>query len=30
MRAFKAQEDEYHHQCHIGLGLEDHIAAAAK
>jgi ferredoxin--NADP+ reductase len=26
MRAFKQREDEAHHQCHIGLGLEPHAA----
>jgi ferredoxin--NADP+ reductase len=27
MRAFRQREDEDHHQCHIGLGLEPHAAA---
>jgi ferredoxin--NADP+ reductase len=30
MRAFKQREDEDHHKCHIGLGLEPHPAPAAK
>jgi ferredoxin--NADP+ reductase len=30
MRAFKQREDEDHHNCHIGLGLEPHPAAAKK
>jgi ferredoxin--NADP+ reductase len=29
MRAFKDREDQDHHQCHIGLGLEPHITAGA-
>jgi ferredoxin--NADP+ reductase len=28
MKAFKAREDEDHHRCHIGLGLEPHAQAA--
>jgi ferredoxin--NADP+ reductase len=27
MKAFKEREDQDHHQCHIGLGLEPHAAA---
>jgi ferredoxin--NADP+ reductase len=30
MRAFKAREDEDHHQCHLDLGLPPHQALAAK
>ncbi|GHV90083.1 ferredoxin-NADP+ reductase subunit alpha [Spirochaetia bacterium] len=30
MRAFKNQEDQDHHKCHIGLGLEPHAAPATK
>jgi ferredoxin--NADP+ reductase len=30
MRAFKDREDQDHHKCHIGLGLEPHAAPAAK
>ncbi|GHV38664.1 ferredoxin-NADP+ reductase subunit alpha [Spirochaetia bacterium] len=30
MRAFKNQEDQDHHKCHIGLGLEPHAAPVAK
>ncbi|GHU89235.1 ferredoxin-NADP+ reductase subunit alpha [Spirochaetia bacterium] len=30
MRAFKEQEDQDHHKCHIGLGLEPHAAPAAR
>ncbi len=26
LRAYKAREDEAHHQCHLGLGLEPHPA----
>jgi len=29
MRAFKAQEDEDHHKCHLALGLEPHQAPQA-
>ncbi|MDR2110284.1 MAG: sulfide/dihydroorotate dehydrogenase-like FAD/NAD-binding protein [Spirochaetaceae bacterium] len=29
MRAFKPREDEDHHKCHIGLGLEPHAVPAA-
>ncbi|GHT55732.1 ferredoxin-NADP+ reductase subunit alpha [Spirochaetia bacterium] len=30
MRAFKEQEDQDHHECHIGLGLEPHVVPAAR
>jgi ferredoxin--NADP+ reductase len=29
MRAFKDREDQDHHKCHIGLGLEPHVIPAA-
>ncbi|GHT91760.1 ferredoxin-NADP+ reductase subunit alpha [Spirochaetia bacterium] len=30
MRAFKEQEDQDHHKCHIGMGLEPHAVPAAR
>jgi len=30
LRAYKGQEDEAHHECHLGLGLAPHPAPAAK
>ncbi|OHE70405.1 MAG: ferredoxin-NADP reductase [Treponema sp. RIFOXYC1_FULL_61_9] len=29
LRAYKAHEDEAHHECHLGLGLEPHAPATA-
>jgi ferredoxin--NADP+ reductase len=30
MRAFKDREDQDHHKCHIGMGLEPHAVPAAR
>jgi ferredoxin--NADP+ reductase len=30
MKAFKQREDEEHHKCHLGLGMEPHPAPAAQ
>ncbi len=30
LRSYKSREDEDHHNCHIGLGMEPHPAQAAK